>query len=246
MKDWRKYERYVAFLCSEEFASDNTTVIPNARIIGKSGSHRQVDVLVEKKYDLTRSRRLIVDAKRYKKRVDIKDVETFEGMMRDCGASRGILVCPEGYTEGALRRAREHISIRLVPLDDIDGLSLDRWEECLSERCSRRSSRGLVLWDSPYGIVRHDGMQSISCVAKCDGCGSFHIWCWGCGEKFSLGDEDEHKCGCDGDWFWLTAVEEDIDDQTGERRKAVYLLLPSLRDYVQGRPPITVDVRPVD
>lgn len=247
MADWKKYERFVAFLCSEEFSTDDTTVIPNAKIVGKfSHIKRQIDVLIEKKFTFDRSRRVIVDAKNHKRKIDVKDIEEFEGMMRDCNASKGILVCPNGFSEGALRRAQEHISIRVVGLDDLDKIDLTLWEDCLSSKCSARKQRGLILWDSPYGIRTHDGLVCVSCVAKCDACGSFHVWCWGCGEKFALTNEDEHKCGCKNscDWFWLTAIEEDVDDLTGEQLKAVYLLLPSLRGEVKNMGPIVVDKKP--
>lgn len=233
MKKWRKYERLVAYLCSEEYSSSDTTVIPNARIIGNlSETERQIDVLIERRFDNDRTRRIVIDAKKYSKPLDIKDVEEFEGMLRDCSASRGILVCPNGYSDAAAKRAGQSIKIKLVPLAELDTLSLDSWEDCFSDTCSKRKNRGLILWDSPFGVSRAEGPLSIFCVAKCDECGDFHIWCWDCGEKFALGNEDEHKCGCDHDWFWLTAIEEDIDDETGNTLTSVYLLLPSLSDIL--------------
>ena len=47
MKDWRLYERFVAGLMADS-ASDDLTVIPNAKLIGCiSGVERQIDVLVD-------------------------------------------------------------------------------------------------------------------------------------------------------------------------------------------------------
>lgn len=44
---WKMYERFVTSLYSSE-ASDNSTVIPNAQLIGAiSGVRRQIDVLID-------------------------------------------------------------------------------------------------------------------------------------------------------------------------------------------------------
>ncbi len=60
-------------------------------------------------------------------------------------------------------------------------------------------------------------------VGKCDVCNEFHVWCWDCGQKFTLKDEDEHACVCDGR-FWLTAVEDEEED-AGRFVKSIFLLL---------------------
>ncbi|MDX1300914.1 restriction endonuclease [Photobacterium sp.] len=230
MEDWKKYERFVAYLCSEEFLSDDVTVIPNAKLTGSiSKCERQVDVLIDSRFEDGKERRIIVDAKRYKRAINVKDVESFEGMMRDCSASKGILVCPNGYSESAKRRAQGLISIRLVTLEELEKLDLSLWSDCLSESCNSRKNRGLVLWDAPFGIGSSQMPLSICCVAKCDECGDFHVWCWSCGQRFSLTNEDEHKCNCDTPWFWLTAIEENDDENSGE---SVYLLLPHLTDVL--------------
>jgi hypothetical protein len=232
MEDWRKYERLIAGLISEEFSANDMTVVPNAKLIGKlSGCQRQIDVLIDKRFEGGRNRRIIVDAKKYSRPIHIKDVESFEGMLRDCTASKGILVCPNGYSDAAKRRAQDLINIRLVSLDELENLDLSTWDECCSDSCDTRKNRGLVLWDSPWGISPLGNPLSICCTGKCDECNDFHVWCWDCGQKFALGNEDEHQC-CSELWFWLTAIEEDVDEQTGETYNSVYLLLPSLSDVL--------------
>ena len=60
-----------------------TSVTPNASLIGGiSGTALQIDVLVEARFEDDCSRRIIFDAKRRSRKVDVKDVESFEGMMR--------------------------------------------------------------------------------------------------------------------------------------------------------------------
>lgn len=103
-ENWRIYERLVAAFEAENVGVE-MTITPNARVRGDiSQQERQIDVLIEARWgdDI---RRIIVDAKLHRAKLDIKDVESFEGMMKDCRAKRGILVCPNGWTDGARRRA---------------------------------------------------------------------------------------------------------------------------------------------
>ena len=48
---------------------------------------------------------LIADAKLHSRKLDVKDVEAFMGMVDDVGADMGLLVAPIGFTEAAPRRA---------------------------------------------------------------------------------------------------------------------------------------------
>ena len=49
---------------------------------------------------------LMADAKRYRRRIDVKVVECFIGMVDDVGAGLGLLVAPRGFTPAAEQRAR--------------------------------------------------------------------------------------------------------------------------------------------
>jgi len=74
VNDWKKYERFIASLCSVEYQDLDITVIPNARIRGElSETSRQIDVLIDSRFGNDRSRRIIVDAKRYKRPLNVKD-----------------------------------------------------------------------------------------------------------------------------------------------------------------------------
>lgn len=147
--------------------------------------------------------------------------------MRDCRARHGILVCPNGYTAAALRRAQDAITIRLVPLEDLEHFDPRQRDPCLgscTEAEARKDGPGLVMFDSPYGLATGTSPLSIMAVGKCDVCHDFHVWCWDCGRKFSLGNKNEAKCDCDR--FWVTATEE---DEVGGAVMAVhiFLVLPS-------------------
>lgn len=187
---------------------------------------RQIDVLLDARWGDDLSRRIIIDAKLYRAKLDIKDVESFEGMMRDCGAERGILVCPNGWSEGAERRAQDAITVKLLSLEELEEKKLwASFDECVGkcyQNPSTRSQKGLVLWDAEH-LLAIDGLWAIVFTGKCDVCHDFHIWCWDCGEKFAIGDEDQHECYCER--LCVSAIEEEVDGPSGETLNAVHLLL---------------------
>lgn len=220
MKHWRVYERLVALLTAENY-DNNHTVIPNAKVYGFiSKRKRQLDVLVDYRFNTNLNTRIIFDAKFRKRPIDIKEIESFEGLMKDVDAKRGIIVCSNGYTKSALRRAQQHIGINLINADDIENFSLNIFENCNHKSCIN----GLVLWDFTPGIIIDDGPAYVQATGKCDECGKFNIWCWSCGNKMCIEYESEIKCACDGPWFWLTTIEPEIDDN-GNEYKSHYLIL---------------------
>jgi Restriction endonuclease len=80
-------------------------VVHNARLPGKTGSPRQIDVLVRQKignYEM----RIVLDCKDYARPVDVKAVEAFHGLLDDVGANKGAMVCLRGFTALAKERAR--------------------------------------------------------------------------------------------------------------------------------------------
>lgn len=240
--NWKLYERFIASLESEN-SSDEVTVVPNVKLKGAiSGVDRQVDVLIDSRVEENVSKRVIVDAKLYKRKVNVKDVESFEGMMRDCRAQRGILVCPQGYSEAALRRAQKAITIKLVGFEELESVSVDHWDYCVGRCCSRSKTKrhGWVLWDRPFHVGVLSAPMSIVSVGKCDECNDFNVWCWDCGKKFALeGDEFEGKCSCDR--FWLTSIEPEGTDQGGKKLRSVVLTVvllnpPGVYFVVDRRP----------
>ena len=219
MEKWREFERIVALLLSDEYDSSVFTVIPNARITGFiSKRKRQIDVLVDFRYDTDLERRIIFDAKYKSRPIDIKEVEAFEGLMKDVQAKKGYLVCTNGHTKAAFRRAQDHIGIRLLEPEEIDDFNISSWYECRDLKCKN----GLVLWDATPGIILN-GTVTVNQIGKCDECGKFHVWCWGCGNKKALEIEDDWQCACKEPWFWLTSIE--CDDEIGYSSKGNYLIV---------------------
>jgi restriction endonuclease Mrr len=135
---WLVYERCVAAFVSEKYGGIDTSVQPNVTLRGTiSGADRQIDVLIDHRWRGGTSSRILVDAKSRARPLDLGDVEQFEGMMRDCRASRGIIVCTAGWTAAAARRAQQTITITLLDyetaLDEYvcQGGLVRRWQGCV-------------------------------------------------------------------------------------------------------------------
>jgi len=204
---WRVYERVVAAF-EVEAAGMDVTVIPNASVIGSiSHVRRQIDVLVDARWEEGLTRRIIYDAKLRKRKLDVKDVEAFEGMMRDVGASRGILVCASGWSTAVEARAAQSIALLLLPIEELDGFDHAAIEECPNCRNKDGKRRGMVFWDGQFPLPL-DGWAIIF-TGKCDACRCFAFWCWECGDKKVVPDNVTHECGCERTWF----VEHNADEK---------------------------------
>lgn len=228
---WRIYERIVAAM-EAEFAGIDFSVTPNARLVGDiSGKSRQVDVLIDARWGDDLSGRVIVDAKHRKRPIDIREVESLEGMMKDCRANRGVIVCTSGYTDGASKRAQKCITIKLLTAEEAEEFDWSAVEPCIGDCIDslRPRNHGLVLWDGQLPITV-GSEWAIIFTGKCDICHDFHVWCWDCGEKFGLSVEDEHECGCGR--TWISAIEDETEGVNEGQSKAVHLLMMDGADVV--------------
>lgn len=242
--DWELYERLVARLLADQLQTD-LCVTPNARIVGKnSGRSRQIDVLIEPRHDTDNTRRIVVDAKHRKRKIDITDVEAFLGLMKDVGATHGYLISPFDPTKAAERRAQMAVSLRIVPLSRLENFDPSTWPRCKDPKCTR----GRIFWDGyPEFSLRLRPINAtadqeptltsfIHYVGKCDRCGLFHVWCITCNDILAIPhDEDAdigHRCKCAKPWFWLASVEA---DEQGARSAELHAIL--------GAEIVTVDRR---
>lgn len=231
-KDWELYERLVARLIADQLSTE-FCVTPNAFVVGAiTECRRQIDVLIDFRHDTDNTRRVIVDAKRRTRKIDVKDVEAFRGMMQDVGATHGYLVCPHGHTKAAEKRARSAVSICLLPLDRLEGFDPRTWPRCSRPGCNN----GRVFWDGYPEISV--GLQAlgtnepvtrrtyIHSVGKCDRCGTFHVLCEACGQTLVVPENDEtndgHQCGCHLPWFWLASIET---DEAGAQSAELHLIM---------------------
>lgn len=218
---WEQYERLVAQLLVQQLHTD-MCVTPNARLVGRiSHRKRQIDVLIDLRHDTDNSRRVIVDAKMRTRKIDVKDVESFRGLMEDVAATHGYLVCPKGHTKAAERRAQSAVSIRLLPLNRLDDFDPSEWPACQAPKCKD----GLVFWDGYPEIViravpvsvlvglKPQLLSYIHYVGKCDRCGRFHVKCLTCDDILAPPSDDDddigHQCQCKMPWFWVASIEQD-------------------------------------
>jgi len=233
-KPWEIYERMIARLMSLDISAD-LCVTPNARLRGRiSGTLRQIDVLIDARHETDNSRRIIVDAKTRKRKIDVTHVEAFKGVMEDVGATHGYLVCSAGHTEAAEKRAQMAVSICLVPLDHIPNFDPTAWPRCKSDRCES----GRVFWDgfpafdlsvverSPSAAPARHTLTFVQYVGKCDRCGRFHVYCETCANILSFVEDDDSdigaRCKCHTPWFWIASVEV---DEHGEQSAELHAVL---------------------
>jgi Restriction endonuclease len=100
--DWKKFEQLAAAIQRE--LAPEARVTENAKLKGKSGSEREIDILIEQEagqFDL----RIAIDCKDYKNPVDVKDVEAFIGLVEDVAANKGAMIASNGFTVTAKSRA---------------------------------------------------------------------------------------------------------------------------------------------
>lgn len=97
-------EQIVERLCEDY---KKAKVSRNVKVKGKSGVDRQVDVLIQatyKSFDL----QIVIEAKNYSTKVDIGIVDAVKTKIADIGGNLGVIVCPLGFTEGAVKAAALH------------------------------------------------------------------------------------------------------------------------------------------
>ncbi|MFL5960068.1 MAG: restriction endonuclease [Gaiellaceae bacterium] len=187
------YENGVADLLAQKFEGRGT-VERNVRLPSRSGGRdRQIDVLV--RLPLAGmgegEASMIVDCKRYGTKVDMKDVEAFIGMVEDVGAAIGLLVTTEGFTDGAIARAK---SARAIHIEVIRVEELPGWEPPLidCELCRdalREDEMPGMLWlDRTAMLGTEDGEGVETTLGYCDRCGGLHVECPGCGEINAIGE----------------------------------------------------------
>lgn len=114
---WRRFEKLVAQV--QEKLAPNALVTHNDRIKGhQSGRLRQIDISVKGKvgqYEML----IVMDCKDYKVPVDVKDAESFIGLVNDVRAHKGVMVAANGFTETA-KQLGEQAGLNLYRLIDTE------------------------------------------------------------------------------------------------------------------------------
>ena len=153
---WQEYEREICEELRKLFPESN--ILTNQRMAGRCGSMRQVDILVRERV-AGREINIVVDGKYFSRKVDVKVVESFAGLVRDVRAHKGILVTNVGYTATALKRAQSEEAD--IDLDVLTPAELERLQGYGA--VPYVDSHG-VLMPAPFGWVI-DGTRSPNMVA---------------------------------------------------------------------------------
>lgn len=101
--DWRNYEKYIYDTFKSQFPDADITF--DAKLIGRySKAERQIDILIQD-YVAGNRMSIVVDAKYFNSKIDVKGVESFIGMLADLDVHKGLLITQEGYSDAATKRA---------------------------------------------------------------------------------------------------------------------------------------------
>lgn len=151
-KDWRKYEEYIRESL-KEWADGEAKVKLDQKLPELSGVPRQVDALVTGRFagnveqDITAA----VDCKRYSRKVHVKHVQAFIGLVEDVQTDLGLLLTNKGFTEAAMNRARRGIKLHVVP--PVYVADIDELPDFYSPSYDEAYYAGDYFDHSPYGPV---------------------------------------------------------------------------------------------
>lgn len=115
LPDWKKLEHLAAEIQAQ--LSPRSTISHNVKIPGKSsGTDRQVDVLIEDRIGQFPIR-IAIECKDHATPVDVNVVGEFHSVLQDTRISKGVLVCPGGFTKSALQLAGSYGIETYRPVD---------------------------------------------------------------------------------------------------------------------------------
>lgn len=121
---WSSYEQAVFDCFRSHFP--RADIQKDVHLKGRySKRMRQIDILITEETPAG-SVRIVVDAKLYNRKLDVKTVEEFEGFLNDIGIEKGLLISNKGYSRSALRRAFYCPSD--LELDILDFSELKKWQ----------------------------------------------------------------------------------------------------------------------
>ncbi len=144
--NWIKYEKEITELFISEYP--DADIKPNTKIYGRySKVKRQIDLLIED-YLAGNKMRIVVDAKFFSKKIDVKDVENFIGMLSDVEAHKGLLITQKGYSKAAINRAFNDPSD--IELDILNFDDLRRYQGFLAIPYAGNNG---VLIPAPFGWI---------------------------------------------------------------------------------------------
>jgi hypothetical protein len=190
---WQEYQDAVGELYEQ--LDDLGTVHRSVTIPDKvTGQPRQLDVLIEMEaYGHTL--RMVVDAKFYNEKIDVKDVEEVLALAESVNANQVVIVAANGWSEPAGKKAAHHgCALRLFTLEEaLDLLVSDKWEMC--PNCMK----DCIVLDLD-GAVGYGAGWLWWLAGRCRECRFGFIWCQDCGSRQDLPPDEDVICGCGHAW----------------------------------------------
>lgn len=123
---WKAYESQIAEALRAEVGPQGSVGFDERggeKLPGRlSGAPRQIDIIV---YRRQGADPIVVDCKCLGRRIHVRDVECFAGLLEDVGVRQGLLVTAKGYSKAARRRAASLPSciLKVREVDDWERLS---------------------------------------------------------------------------------------------------------------------------
>lgn len=102
--DWQKQEKIITEI--QKQLAPQAEVKHNQKIIGNSGRRRQLDVTISQKIGAIPVF-IVIECKRYSRKVGIEKVEAFVTKLWDVNASRGVMISNTGFDAGAIAMAEK-------------------------------------------------------------------------------------------------------------------------------------------
>ncbi|WP_411681891.1 restriction endonuclease [Clostridium thailandense] len=100
--DWKEFELFIQKMYQED---SDLIVEHDVTLVGKSGSKRQIDVLITQKTKF-HIYNTLVECKRWKQKIDRSIVDILFASIEDLNASKGVIFTTVGYEAGAEKYAK--------------------------------------------------------------------------------------------------------------------------------------------
>ncbi len=190
---WQEYQEAVGQLYEQ--MDELGTIKKNITIPDKvTGQARQVDVWWEIKFE-NHTFKILIDAKKRKENIDVKDVEEIIMLAQSVKADKAIIVTNNEWTKPAEIRAKfDGLDLRILTFDEATDLVVeDKWLMCkiCQEDC-------VVLDQS--GFTTKSGILTWWLGGKCRSCDSIYVNCQDCGGKGITNEKTEYICNCPTKW----------------------------------------------
>lgn len=190
---WQEYQEAVGQLYEQ--MSEFGVVKKNITIPDKvTGQSRQVDVWWEIDFG-DHKIKILIDAKKRKGKIDVKDVEEIMMLANAVSADKAIIVTNEKWTKPAeLKALHESLDLRILTIDEATDLVVeDKWL-----MCSVCRDDCVVLDRDGFFVL--DGLVNWFLGGKCRSCQSVYVNCQSCGDKGIINNETDYICYCPFKW----------------------------------------------